>query len=41
MGLFVGDESTEEPGILISKTIMHKQTLPNSETKILQYTINI
>lgn len=29
------------PDILISKTMMHKQTLSNSETKILQYTINI
>ena len=41
MGLFVdsGDENT--PDILISKTMMHKQTLSTAETKILQYTINI
>ena len=40
MGLFVEDEEAD-PDILISRTIMHKQTLSNSETKILQYTINI
>lgn len=39
MGLFV--EADSGPDILISKTMMHKQTLSNSETKILQYTINI
>lgn len=45
MGLFVEAEQDPEaepvPDILISKTMMHKQTLSNSETKILQYTINI
>lgn len=41
MGLFVGVENDPVPGILISRTIMHKQTLSNTETKILQYTINI
>lgn len=39
MGLFVKPDSGDD--ILISKTMMHKQTLSNSETKILQYTINI
>lgn len=39
MGLFVKPDSGDD--ILISRTIMHKQTLSNSETKILQYTINI
>lgn len=39
MGLFVKPDSG--PDILISKTMMHKQTLSNSETKILKYTINI
>lgn len=45
MGLFVEAEQDPEaepvPDILISKTMMHKQTLSNSESKILQYTINI
>ena len=44
MGLFVDvdpDPESTTPDILISKTMMHKQTLSNSETKILQYTINI
>ncbi len=40
MGLFVKGVNPA-PDILISKTMMHKQTLSNSETKILQYTINI
>lgn len=39
MGLFVKPDSGSD--ILISKTMMHKQTLSNSEIKILQYTINI
>ena len=39
MGLFVKPDSGDD--ILISRTIMHKQTLSNTETKILQYTINI
>lgn len=39
MGLFVKPDSGDD--ILISRTIMHKQTLSNSEIKILQYTINI
>ena len=39
MGLFVKPDSGSD--ILISRTIMHKQTLSNSEIKILQYTINI
>lgn len=43
MGLFVqvGQDPDPEEDILISKTMMHKQTLSNTETKILQYTINI
>ena len=43
MGLFVqvGQDPDPEQDILISKTMMHKQTLSNSEIKILQYTINI
>jgi len=43
MGLFVqvGQDPDPEQDILISRTIMHKQTLSNSEIKILQYTINI
>lgn len=41
MGLFVEAEEEADPDILISRTIMHKQTLSNTETKILQYTINI
>lgn len=41
IGLFAIDSTNPEKLTLISKTMLHKQTLSNSETKVIKYTINI
>lgn len=41
IGLFAIDSIDPGKLTLISKTMLHKQTLSNSETKVIKYTINI